>query len=312
VLNYGLKLSAWSVSASYAYLSSAMDPSDTETLPASPAAIATGSTRRCKVEESDDGTLSIPRRRLTGKTLRIDLTCNDATATSVAAAAVDNFEDIPKPKRRKANAKTPAKIKPPKDAKPKRSSTISSCKDKAPTQSPAASPDAAADPVDAAATSPAANTSVPGNVFDADGPTRYIDFFIATVLDRLDVADVAILGWYLEFMTTHFGENGIPIGTGCSGSDNIVQWIMGLRRRFADIIICHRFSVEIDADKRAYLFKKFPGLNKVFTQMQILGQQHGINAKTTNLSKAAIDSVFLWIAGFVCKAGSGQNIDMCN
>lgn len=162
--------------------------------------------------------------------------------------------------------------------------------------------DGTGDPTDSASYTPPRHPRP--QFLNPDKPHEIPDYILQTLLDRLEPADVEILIWFLTKKSKQYqevGYKGIPVGTGCSGSDSFIQMLEALCRRCPSIAIDPRLSVESSPKVREYLKVAFPEHDNLFPNVRDLGLSFAINARSEALSKAAIEAVFAWAAGFVCK-----------
>jgi len=101
------------------------------------------------------------------------------------------------------------------------------------------------------------------------------------------VWDRSVLAKWMAKMTKMFcrqqGDEGggIPVATACSGSDNVFDVFGAFQRspvlspegQPTGFRFRHIFGVELDPDKREFLFKKWEKLKTVFTDITFLGME---------------------------------------
>jgi hypothetical protein len=123
---------------------------------------------------------------------------------------------------------------------------------------------------------------MPANLSLTD-KNAFMDFYTERTLKRLRLDQRLALQWYLSLVheeSAAAGKDGISIPAGCTGSDNILDWLEALSRSLPGHEWDSRFACELDAEKRRYNYVAHPGQKAMCAQIAFLGNMQCVNAKS--------------------------------
>ena len=98
----------------------------------------------------------------------------------------------------------------------------------------------------------------------------------------------------------------IRVGTACSGTDSPVAVLKALAATVPGLEVQHTFSCEKDAAKRQWILDNFPELPRLFGDIADLGTGQAWDYVAGAVSP--VPQVDVFVAGFVCKSISQQNL----
>ena len=152
--------------------------------------------------------------------------------------------------------------------------------------------------------------------YDPDHPEIFVNKVLDRIIALFPVDDVKLMCKHIAAQNAEhtaqllLNANAVhpqATASGCSGSDNMVDWLEWLGKRFCVKLISKTFAADTAPKCRAFMRRRHPDLPTIFSDVCKLGGARAVNTLSSTLAPCPIPRCEIYVFGFVCVDISSRN-----